>query len=343
MNNNGIIDGVYIEEEPNGNKHNVCNKRIIYYYQTFADLTPMLQLSPQPLTHIILAAIHFGKDATTQQPYIHLNDLEPDDPQFDNVWSQLRLANNVHGINIRVMIGGAGGAYGELFSNYGIYYKMLVDLLTIGPAAGLVSGVDLDVEEPTELENIRKLIRDLHKDLPDLKFTMAPVAGALYDKDGRGMGGFSYIDLLETDEGRLIEWFNGQFYYGDFDVEHFDMSCNNLYGLVGSDQIVMGTEVGQWAPNDWDKCYSIIKDVKDKYDDMGGVFFWEYYIRPDNWETNVYNALYPSAISYTTNMDSDNMDSDNMDSDKMDSDNMDSDKMDSDNMYIGNYYRCVVM
>lgn len=268
-------------------------KRVIYYYQTLTDLTPILQLVPQPVTHIILASIHFGKDPSTNNPYIHLNNYNPTDSKFDNVWKQLTIAKRNHGIDIRLMIGGAGGAYTDLFSNYAIYYPMLVELLTKGPAASIVTGVDLDIEEPTSLDNIRRLIQDLHCDIPDLKFTMAPVASSLYLSSGGSMAGFKYTDLLRTTEGKLIEWFNGQYYYGDFDVNHFDQTVQNLNGLATPSQIVMGTETGQWAPDEWQKCYDILQAVSIKYPTMGGTFFWEYYIRPQDWETNVEQAMTP--------------------------------------------------
>jgi hypothetical protein len=36
-------------------------KRIIYYYQTFTDLSPILK-PDTPVTHIHLSSIHFGLD-----------------------------------------------------------------------------------------------------------------------------------------------------------------------------------------------------------------------------------------------------------------------------------------
>lgn len=287
-------------------------KRVIYYYQTLDDLEPILSLNPQPVTHLILAAIHFGIDPDTDNPYIHLNNYPPTDPRFNNVWKQLAMAKNTHGINIRLMIGGAGGAYNTLFNDYGTYYQMLLDLLKTGPAAGLVSGVDLDVEEPVILSNIQMLMQDLHADMPGLKFTMAPVARSMYTPGASGMGGFEYKKLLETQEGQLIEWFNCQFYYGDFDLSHFDQTIQTLGDLISPSQIVMGAETGQWAPGNWQPCYDILKIVANKYGNMGGAFYWEYSLRPDNWETNVANAISRTTgcidTSNDTILDIENMD-----------------------------------
>lgn len=277
------------------------NRRVIYYYQTFTDLTPILNLAPQPVTHIILAAIHFGKDSKTNEPYIHLNNLEPTNNAFDKVWYQLQEAKDKCGIDIRLMIGGAGGAYTELFSDYDTYYPMLTQLLY--STRGLITGVDLDVEEPVALDDIRQLIADLALEFPGLRFTMAPVASALYTPGTTGMGGFSYLDLLKTPEGKLIEWFNGQFYYGDFDVDHFSQAVANLSKIVDPSKIVMGTVTGQWSPDEWSMCYDTLSKVVTKYPNMGGTFFWEYYLRPDNWEKDVANAM-----AYNTSSDINNKD-----------------------------------
>lgn len=280
------------------------HKRVIYYYQTLTDLTPILRLNPQPVTHIILASIHFGIDPETQQKYIHLNNCKPDNPTFNNVWRQLYDAKRNHGIDIRLMIGGAGGGYSSLFNSYDDYYPLLHTLLTSGPAAGIVSGIDLDVEEPVTMANIQRLIKDLHQDFPTFRFTMAPLGSSLYNPGATGMGGFRYCDLLATPEGKLIEWFNGQYYYGDFSEDKFNQTVQTLKDLATPDQIVMGSVTGQWAPGQWQPCYDTLQAIATKYPTMGGTFFWEYYIRPQNWETRVAVAMnVPSSTRTPTTTD----------------------------------------
>ena len=90
--------------------------RIIYYYQTFVGLRPILDQNPIKVTHIHLSSFHFGLDSNNQ-PYIHLNDFPPDNKRFENVWEEIKEARQ-KGIKIIFMIGGAGGAYGALFSNF---------------------------------------------------------------------------------------------------------------------------------------------------------------------------------------------------------------------------------
>ena len=92
--------------------------RIIYYYQTLTSLIPILQ-EPINVTHIHLSSIHFGKNPDNS-PYIHLNDYNPNDSRFNQVWDQLQLADE-KGIRIVLMIGGAGGAFQDLFSDFELH------------------------------------------------------------------------------------------------------------------------------------------------------------------------------------------------------------------------------
>ena len=52
------------------------------------------------------------------------------------------------------MLGGAGGAYDVLFSNYNIFYKMLSDFIKSKP---FISGIDLDIEETININFIKCL------------------------------------------------------------------------------------------------------------------------------------------------------------------------------------------
>ena len=82
------------------------SNRVILYYQTFSDLTPIL-IENSPVTHIHLSSIHFGED-TNGNPYIHLNNYSPYNDIFDSVWTNMERAASL-GIKVKLMIGGAGG------------------------------------------------------------------------------------------------------------------------------------------------------------------------------------------------------------------------------------------
>ena len=94
------------------------------------------------------------------------------------------------------------------------------------------------------------------------------------------MGGFIYKKLLETDEGKTINYINGQF-YGDYSLEAYDTVVKNGYK---SEMVVMGMLSGQQYVDE-------LKLVVEKYGkNFGGVFIWEYFdIQPNAlaWISNI--------------------------------------------------------
>jgi len=251
--------------------------RITYYYQTFNDLSPILTTNT-PVTHIHLSAIHFGNNPDGT-PYIHLNNNDPNDPVFDKVWQQIDEAHKL-GIKIILMIGGAGGAFNNLFNNYDAYFKMLVNTIQQHPQ---ICGVDLDVEEGVELTNIQKLMDDLvHYFSEHFLFSFAPLPNSL-ETDIPGMGGFIYKDLYNSAQGKYIDYFNCQV-YGDFEMSQFVNMVNNGYP---PNKIVMGMISGQ----DFNNVLSVLKEIKESYGDIGGTFIWEYYNAPYGWHDKVNNVF----------------------------------------------------
>ena len=234
--------------------------KVIVYYQTFTTLKPILT-SSSPVTHIHVSSIHFGR-YQNGSPYIHLNDDSPYDYKFTNVWNELEKASKL-GIKIKVMVGGAGGGYSTLFSNFPLFYSFLADLLRNKP---FISGVDLDVEEYCSLKNIQLLIRTLKEEFANkITISMAPIQSSL-EEDGPGMGGFCYKNLLQTPEGKLIDYFNVQF-YSDFSCSSYDEIVNNGYL---PEMIVMGAMAGE--KNDEE-----LKKTVEKYGEkFGGSFVWEF-------------------------------------------------------------------
>lgn len=251
-------------------------KRIIFYYQTFTDLKPVLYKNT-PLTHIHLSSIHFGKD-NKNKPYIHLNDNLPSNPIFDNMWKQIEFANKI-GIKIILMIGGAGSAYNVLFSNFELYYKMLYNLIKSRP---YINGIDLDIEEYTALDDVKKLINRIVKDFgDDFIISMAPIQNSI-ENDYSGLGGFIYKDLINSKEGKYIDYLIGQ-YYIDYSYNAYDKTIKNGYI---ENKIVMG-QLGANLNK------STIKKIIEKYYNFGGVALWEYgnVSNPKNWIIEMYNAI----------------------------------------------------
>ena len=240
--------------------------KIIYYYQTFCGLEDILKSEYKP-DIIHLSSIHFGEN------YIHLNNNPPNDPIFDSVWSDCEKAGEA-GVKIVLMIGGAGSAYYQLFSDYNKYYALLKETLSSHP---VITGVDLDIEEECSLDNIKKLMLDIRHDFPHFSISMAPVQSSL-EEDVPGMGGFIYKDLWLSPEGSLIDYFNGQF-YGDFSLESFETCVKNGYP---SDKIV----IGMLSSEDFSNCITELIKIKNKYPDFCGVFNWEYFNSPPNPDEN---------------------------------------------------------
>lgn len=238
-------------------------KKIIFYYQTFTSLKPIL-IDNTVVTHIHLSSIHFGKNSDNS-PYIHLNDYPPENKIFDKLWEELDIAKKLN-IKIVLMIGGAGGAFNTLFSNFNIYYELLKNIIK---KYDCISGIDLDVEETTSLSYIKMLIKQIKADFGnDFIISMAPVAYAL-ENDSPGMGGFQYKELYNSDEGKLIDYFNGQFYY-DLCEKAYENVINNGYP---PEKIVFGMESGQ----NFEKVKLIVENLVKKYPNFGGVFDWEYF------------------------------------------------------------------
>ena len=261
--------------------------RIIYYYQTFCGLDKIL-VKNTPVTHIHLSSVHFGLDKNLQQ-YIHLNDNSPYDSKFNNVWGDIEKADNL-GLKIILMIGGAGEGYSSLFSNFDIYYDLLYRLIKDKPS---IKGIDLDIEETVKIENVQMLINNIVKDFgEEFIISMAPIESSLQE-DYSGMGGFCYKTLLNSDEGKYIDYFNCQF-YEDYSLDAFNKVVKNGYN---SEMIVMGTT----NPNVFDTIARVRDAYKNKF---GGVFLWEYmFALPDelSWATKVYNIFNPSLFTTILN------------------------------------------
>ena len=252
----------------------MSTKKVILYYQTFTSLKPIL-FPGTPVTHIHLSAIHFGIDSN-KECYIHLNDHSPYDSVFNSMWNELEIAHNM-GIKIVLMIGGAGSAYEQLFSDFETYYTLLYNLIKNKP---IIEGIDLDIEEEISLDNIVSLIKRVRNDF-NSKFLIstAPIQSSI-ESDVPGMGGFIYKKLLETEEGKTINYINGQF-YGDYSLEAYDMVVKNGYK---PQMVVMGMLSGQQYVDE-------LKLVVEKYGkNFGGVFIWEYFdIQPNAlaWISNI--------------------------------------------------------
>ena len=259
--------------------------RVIFYYQTFKTSDKKLisldniLYNDTPVTHIHIAAIHFGVDENNK-PYIHLNNRIPTDEYFDDVWKTIQKAVSKN-ITIVAMMGGAGGGYSTLFSDFETYYKLLYDFLK---EKTFISGVDLDIEENCNIDNIKKLINRIVNDFgKDYIITIAPIQGSL-SSDTPGMGGFCYKDLMKSKEGSFIDYINCQAYW-NYTLDSLESIVKNGYKV---EQIVMGMISGQDYKTE-------LENMHNKYGNtFGGVFIWEYFNtipNPKEWTETIKSIL----------------------------------------------------
>ena len=261
------------------------------YYQTFKGLDKLIQKNPIPITHLHVSSIHFGLN--NYIPYIHLNDNDPDDKIFDNMWRQTEILAN-KGVKIILMIGGAGGAYTELFTNFDKYYSLLKKTLKDRP---WIAGVDLDIEEKVSLDNVCLLINTLDNDFgKDFIISTAPIAEAL-ELNTPGLGGFIYKDLYNSPWGKRINYYNCQSY-----TEYsFDLYNSIIANDYDPSKIVFGM-LDQSIKYEFPFILLTIKQIKDKYSKFGGVFIWEYFDAPPDendpsqWAVEIYKIFNKSWI-----------------------------------------------
>ena len=78
---------------------------------------------------------------------------------------------------------------------------------------------------------------------------MAPIQSSL-ETDEPGMGGFSYKELMQSPEGKYIDYFNVQF-YSDFSLNSYQKIVSNGYS---PEMIVMGAMAGEKRDDEIVKC-----------------------------------------------------------------------------------------
>ena len=150
--------------------------RVAVYYQTQYDAGNYV--SPLPLigfiTHLYLAAYHLNFNKVGNS--VTLNDHPPADPYYDQMWPEItELQEN--GIKVIGMLGGAApGTYSCLTEeNWDTYYpdlyqtilECVVPVLSHGNRSDSnflsydLDGMDLDVEQSTDIEVVTRLITQL--------------------------------------------------------------------------------------------------------------------------------------------------------------------------------------
>ncbi|OXV08603.1 hypothetical protein Egran_03634 [Elaphomyces granulatus] len=251
--------------------------RIICYHQTivlrdkgYVSMLPLLY-NHTGITHIIIAAFHINSDPEE----ITLNDDPPQSPIYAPLWEEVPVVQRA-GVKIMGMLGGAAqGSYTRLDGSqaqFDLFYRPLLAMIR---QCGL-DGLDLDVEEPTSLEGIVRLIDRLKADLGgNFIITLTPVAAALMNRGN--LSGFDYFQL-ERIRGSEISWYNTQFYNGWGDALMYPHIINMGWSPW---KVVMGLLTN---PGNGSRGYIPPKDISQiigmlsgHYQNFGGVVGWEYF------------------------------------------------------------------
>jgi hypothetical protein len=164
------------------------------------------------------------------------------------------------------------------------YYDPLLAILH----AHNIQGLDIDIEESVPISMPLRLLRQLHTDLgSDFILTMAPVASALL-KNGSGLHGFPQHDMDDQateptrPNGKLVNWYNAQFYNGWGDASSTDMYDRIISeGGWSPDRIVMGVLTN---PGDGGSGFvqlptlkSVVGSLGAKHATFGCAVGWEYW------------------------------------------------------------------
>ncbi|KAL5614557.1 hypothetical protein BROUX41_004660 [Berkeleyomyces rouxiae] len=264
--------------------------RVVVYHQTqyhqdrYVSLKPLVSTPGIFVTHLIVAAIHVNEFPGE----LTLNDHPPAHPRYDPLWRECALLQ-ASGTKVLGMLGGAAkGTYARLCSDavdkpsdnnacagFEAFYQPLAAFIR----AKRLDGLDLDVEEPTSLQGIIRLIDRLRADFgPDFILTLAPVAPALVDPRAN-LSGFSYAQL-EAARGREIAWYNAQFYCGWGTLAE-PMQYANIIGRGWRpERVVAGTVT---SPNngagfvEMENLAASVIQLAEVFPTFGGIMGWEYF------------------------------------------------------------------
>jgi hypothetical protein len=192
------------------------------------------------------------------------------------------------------------------------YYLPLADLVRTYKLQGL----DLDVEERTNIDVMRRLIRRLNADFgPSFIITLAPVYAAMLPRHPRFLGisrrilnattlpapgpimaalckakgvhsiknlsGFNHFDLATSDVGEWISWYNVQLYCGWGWPDRPGAYEAMVEAGWKPEQLVMGvvTNPGNGDGHvESDALAEVVRGLREKYGDrFGGIMGWEYF------------------------------------------------------------------
>lgn len=192
--------------------YNESTSRVIFYATNFTNMQNAIHCAEDGyITHVLIGLFHCGFDKTGAA-YIHLNDLNPTDPSYDQLWKDVET---LQALGVRVMASLGGGRvrdFTNLFtgSQYSTFYPLLKTVLQ----EKKFDGLDLDIEENAKVvnnRNVEQLVHNLRIDFqnhsPRFLISSAPVAKAL---TGQGSVSYnvSYPDLIDLFDFYILQFYN---------------------------------------------------------------------------------------------------------------------------------------
>ena len=148
-------------------------------------------------------------------------------------------------------------------------------------------GLDLDIELPTDQDFVLKLLNSLYTDMgPDFILTIAPVSQSLLGAVESISGNLNYtqLDSLATasdkPNGKLIDWYNGQFYAGGTPSDD-QVTAYQQVIETGWDpsRIVLGLTTDN-TDSSWQPIatyQATASTLKSKVDNFGGIVGYDYW------------------------------------------------------------------
>jgi chitinase len=182
------------------------------------------------------------------------------------------------------------------------YYQPLLSTLKYHK----IDGLDLDIEEQVPLSCPLNLLRRLNADLgPSFILTMAPVASDLQPVE-RGLGGFSYSSLdrqatsTQKSSGKLIDWFNAQFYNGWGDAS----SPRGYNAIVANgyspSRVVLGVlanpQDGGSGHYSYTTYQNTLNTLRSTYSNFGSATGWEYWDAGERDQPKLKNYEWLTAV-----------------------------------------------
>jgi hypothetical protein len=292
-----------------------AGRRVIFYDTDFTNLDPLMQCATQGyVTHVLVALFHLGYDDGTNKsgPYVHLNNVTPDDPTYANLWRTVPSLQS-KGVKVMGSLGGGGvGDFGNLFASsqsYTTFYGLLKNMLQ----KYNLDGLDLDIEESASsvnTQNVSRLVSDLRRDFQGrdggFLVTSAPVAAALTGQ-GSMSPNVNYNQLIDQFDFYNLQFYNGWGHLNPAGAQpHYDDVVNKC-GLAHVPKLVAGVLTN---PSDGGEGYNslstlngILSDLLNMYSNFGGVTGWTYQhaldeqnrVNPFGWARSIWTCLNPQT------------------------------------------------